>query len=74
MPWPRACSTPTPWPGRSTLYGWDYLAGLLVCREAGAAEAEREGRELVVRDASSRRPLVAATRALADRLLNEDKL
>ncbi len=60
--------------GRSTLYGWDYLAGLLICREAGAAEAEREGRDLVVRDASSRRPLVAATRALADRLLSEDKL
>ena len=29
--------------GGSTLYGWDYLAGLLVCREAGAAEGEREG-------------------------------
>ena len=37
--------------GRSTLYGWDYLAGLLVCREAGAAEAERDGTDLVVRDA-----------------------
>ena len=60
--------------GRSTLYGWDYLAGLLVCREAGAAEAEREGRDLVVRDASSRRPIVAATSALADRLLAEDAL
>jgi myo-inositol-1(or 4)-monophosphatase len=60
--------------GRSTLYGWDYLAGLLICREAGAAEAEREGRGLVVRDASSRRPVVAATRALAERLLGEDGL
>jgi myo-inositol-1(or 4)-monophosphatase len=54
--------------GASSLYGWDYLAGLLVCREAGAAEAEREGRELVVRDASSRRPIVAATPALVERL------
>jgi len=60
--------------GRSTLYGWDYLAGLLLCREAGAAEAEREGRDLVVRDASSRRPVVAATRALADRLAQEEGL
>jgi len=60
--------------GRSTLYGWDYLAGLLLCREAGAAEAEREGRDLVVRDASSRRPVVAATPALADRLMGEDGL
>jgi myo-inositol-1(or 4)-monophosphatase len=54
--------------GASSLYGWDYLAGLLVCREAGAAEAERDGRELVVRDAGSRRPVVAATPALVERL------
>ena len=44
-PWPRGCSTPTLVVGRSTLYGWDYLAGLLVCREAGAADgrARRPG-------------------------------
>ena len=60
--------------GRSTLYGWDYLAGLLICREAGAAEGERDGRELVVRDASSRRPIVAATRPLAKRLGEEKGL
>jgi myo-inositol-1(or 4)-monophosphatase len=60
--------------GPSTLYGWDYLAGLLVCREVGAAEREREGRDLVVRDASSRRPIVAATTALADRLRGEEEL
>jgi myo-inositol-1(or 4)-monophosphatase len=57
--------------GRSTLYGWDYLAGLLICREAGAVASERDGRELVVRDSSSRRPLVAATRALLERLQGE---
>ncbi len=60
--------------GRSTLYGWDYLAGLLICREAGAAEAERDGRDLVVRDDSSRRPLLAATPALAARLIGEPGL
>ncbi len=60
--------------GGSTLFGWDYLAGLLVCSEVGAAEGEREGRDLVVRDASSRRPVVAATRALADRLIGEEGL
>lgn len=54
--------------GRSTLYGWDYLAGLLVCWEAGASAAERDGKDLVVRDASTRRPVVAATRDLVDRL------
>ena len=60
--------------GRSTLYGWDYLAGLLICREAGVAEGERDGRDLEVRDATSRRPIVAATPALAARLAGEDGL
>jgi fructose-1,6-bisphosphatase/inositol monophosphatase family enzyme len=60
--------------GGSTLYSWDYLAGLLVCREVGAAEGERDGRDLIVRDASSRRPIVAATRRLADRLRGEEAL
>jgi myo-inositol-1(or 4)-monophosphatase len=60
--------------GGSTLYSWDYLAGLLVCREVGAAEGEREGRDLIVRDASSRRPIVAATRRLAERLRGEETL
>jgi len=60
--------------GGSTLYGWDYLAGLLVCREAGAMAMEREGRDLVVRDASSRRPVVAATAALAEKLARDEVL
>jgi myo-inositol-1(or 4)-monophosphatase len=60
--------------GRSTLYSWDYLAGLLICREVGVAESEREGRDLVVRDAAPRRPIVAATRRLADRLAGEEDL
>ena len=34
--------------GGSTLYVWDYLAALLICREAGAAEGERDGNDLVV--------------------------
>ncbi|HTU37941.1 MAG TPA: inositol monophosphatase family protein [Acidimicrobiales bacterium] len=54
--------------GRGALYSWDYLAGLLICRETGAADAERDGRELVVRDATPRRPLVAATQLLAEQL------
>lgn len=60
--------------GRSTLYGWDYLAGLLVCREAGATATERDGRDLIVRDDSSRRPVVAATAALAERLAQDETL
>jgi fructose-1,6-bisphosphatase/inositol monophosphatase family enzyme len=58
--------------GKSTLHGWDYLAGLLVCAEAGAVARERDGRELDVRDATPRRPLVAATAELADRLNGEE--
>jgi fructose-1,6-bisphosphatase/inositol monophosphatase family enzyme len=60
--------------GRSTLYSWDYLAGLLICREVGVAEEEREGRDLVVRDDSTRRPVVAATKQLAERLAAEEGL
>jgi len=60
--------------GSSTLHGWDYLAGLLICTEAGATARERDGRNLVVRDASSRRPVFGATAGLADRLVSEEEL
>jgi fructose-1,6-bisphosphatase/inositol monophosphatase family enzyme len=60
--------------GRSTLFGWDYLAGLLVCREAGATALERESRDLIVRDASSRRLVVAATAGLAAQLAQDEIL
>jgi fructose-1,6-bisphosphatase/inositol monophosphatase family enzyme len=60
--------------GRSTLYGWDYLAGLLVCWEAGATATERDSRDLIVRDDSSRRPVVAATAALAAQLARDEIL
>jgi myo-inositol-1(or 4)-monophosphatase len=39
---------------------WDYLGGLLVCREAGAVVEDLDGRELVTDDPSARRRLVAA--------------
>jgi myo-inositol-1(or 4)-monophosphatase len=57
--------------GRSTLHGWDYLAGLLICNEAGATAGERDGADLAVRDAGGRRPVMAATEALAAQLLGE---
>jgi fructose-1,6-bisphosphatase/inositol monophosphatase family enzyme len=60
--------------GKSTLFGWDYLAGLLVCTEAGAAAGERDGADLIARDDTARRPVVAATTQLRDRLLKEDEL
>jgi len=49
---------------------WDYLGGLLVCREAGAAVADGFGRELVVLEHAARRtPVAAATQELLDALL-----
>ncbi|MEZ5141067.1 MAG: inositol monophosphatase [Acidimicrobiales bacterium] len=49
---------------------WDYLAGLLVCREAGAPVVDAEGRELVVLDHDARRtPVAAATPELLDELV-----
>lgn len=40
--------------------GWDYMASLLICREAGVAIGEFNERELVVRDHAERRTMVAA--------------
>ncbi|MBW3610316.1 MAG: inositol monophosphatase [Actinobacteria bacterium] len=54
----------------SALGPWDYLGGLLVCQEAGAAVADVGGRELVVLDHGARRsPTAAATPALLDQIL-----
>jgi fructose-1,6-bisphosphatase/inositol monophosphatase family enzyme len=39
---------------------WDYMGGLLICREAGAEVVDAAGRELVVADAEARRQLLAA--------------
>jgi myo-inositol-1(or 4)-monophosphatase len=40
---------------------WDYLGGLLVCREAGAIVVEVHGAELAVTDPDARRQLIAAS-------------
>ncbi|MEJ7583218.1 MAG: inositol monophosphatase [Acidimicrobiales bacterium] len=48
---------------------WDYLGGLLVCREAGAVVVDLHGRELVETDHEARRTVVAgATSDLVDAL------
>jgi myo-inositol-1(or 4)-monophosphatase len=60
--------------GKSTLFGWDYLAGLLICREAGAVTLERDGADLVVRDDGTRRPAVGATRQLVEELIAKKDL
>lgn len=49
---------------------WDYLGGLLVCREAGAVVSELHGGEVVLRQPGARRTIVAgATPELLDQLL-----
>ncbi len=49
---------------------WDYLGGVLMCREAGAPVADVEGRELVVLDHGARRsPVAAATAPLLAELV-----
>lgn len=39
---------------------WDYLGGVLVCREAGAVVVDAHGGELVVTESDARRQLLAA--------------
>ncbi len=56
--------------GPRSLAPWDYLGGLLVCAEAGAATGEAFRRDLVVTDPEARRtPVVAATPALLGQAL-----
>jgi fructose-1,6-bisphosphatase/inositol monophosphatase family enzyme len=48
---------------------WDYLGGMLICREAGATVVDARGRELAVTDPEARRQvLAAATPALLEEL------
>lgn len=49
---------------------WDYLGGLMVCREAGAHVADARDEELVVVDHDARRsPVAASTTELLDKLV-----
>jgi myo-inositol-1(or 4)-monophosphatase len=49
---------------------WDYIGGLLICREAGAVVADAYGRDLVVLEPAARRtPVAAATPELFVSLL-----
>jgi len=51
---------------------WDYLGGVLICREAGATVRDVRGEELVTAEATARRQLVAAgTAELADAIQRE---
>jgi len=54
--------------GGAAIRPWDYLAGLQIAQEAGASVRSADGEELLIRFDAPRRPLVAATDALADAL------
>ena len=54
---------------------WDYLGGLLVCREAGAPVADGDGAELVVVAHRARRsPIAAGTAELFEQLVRLNRL
>ncbi len=57
--------------GGSSLGSWDYLGGMLVCLEAGAAVGESRDRALVTLSHTDRRtPVAAATDVLLSELLS----
>ena len=51
------------------LGSWDYLGGLLVCREVGVGVVDSVGRQLVTTDHAARRAPVAATPRLLEDLM-----
>jgi myo-inositol-1(or 4)-monophosphatase len=55
-------------PGIS-LWTWDYLGGLLICQESGAAAIDLGGDDLWEREASERRPVVASSTDLLEQLV-----
>jgi fructose-1,6-bisphosphatase/inositol monophosphatase family enzyme len=53
---------------------WDYLAGALLCTEAGCAVADRRGHDLLALEHGERRaPVAAATPELLEALLAHDR-
>jgi fructose-1,6-bisphosphatase/inositol monophosphatase family enzyme len=48
----------------SALHPWDYLAGLLIAREAGAVVCDAVGLDLEITEAHPRHPIFASTQAL----------
>jgi myo-inositol-1(or 4)-monophosphatase len=59
---------------QSTLNPWDYLAGMLIAREAGAVDQDYRDEELETSAAVVRRPVFACTTALLITMLNAGTL
>ncbi|HEY3143465.1 MAG TPA: inositol monophosphatase [Acidimicrobiales bacterium] len=54
----------------SAHHPWDYLAGMLICQEAGAVVGDAESRDLVTLEVGARRtPLAAGTPELFDQVV-----
>jgi len=56
---------------QSSLNPWDYLAGLLIAREAGASDGEYNNLELVTPETVKRRPVVASSPELVSFYKNQ---
>lgn len=56
--------------GGSWLYPWDYLAGLLICQEAGGSFTDLNGAQLMISEAVGRAPAAAATAELLQQLVH----
>jgi len=54
----------------SSLNPWDYLAGLLILREAGGVAGDYKGDELETSDSVLRHPVFCATNELLDFMMN----
>jgi myo-inositol-1(or 4)-monophosphatase len=59
---------------RSTLHPWDYLAGLLIAREAGAVAQDYQGDELVTEQPIGRHPVFASSPQLLSSMLEAGQL
>ncbi len=57
--------------GGSHLYEWDYLAGMLICEEAGAFVSDLRGERLVKRDSTPRWPIAASSKELMSSIVEQ---
>lgn len=57
----------------AVLHPWDYLAGLLIAREAGAIARDSLGRELEITEVESRHPVFASSAELIADVLDRIK-
>jgi len=54
--------------GGAQIRPWDYMAGLLICGEAGAVYSDLAGEDLLIRSSEARSPVAASTNVLLDAL------